>query len=311
MSSDAALIRVCTALGSLADPIKVGPEARLQMSKHYLLFVDLTKKLIKKATAREEMEDVEKALRAAFMQCYPDKEFPAIEKIEKLRLFPGTSLTDVLLKLEKFKTSENDVLSIMCYLNDERNAMYIKLPKSQEKLESTARTFSEAAKLHLGSAKELLEGYALRLSQKIDELRNEEFKKALLDSRHRIQLLNTTKLNAAQTRALQKLNQGLPAKLQVSSKKESKQKPSFSNKFSSNAKSIKKNLSDSEEDDYLADDTRRKRPKLTQEEWERQFLARARGSNIVREEEERISAYIGRKEDAECLKQMAKENDGD
>lgn len=322
---DAEYTRLINAMKAVKGLLATSELAKAAFAQNYKdMFADLYIKIFVHARDRGELDALQDELEPVWKQAFPEISLPKIpEKKKKLEILPGTSFEDAVSLIEKHQSDTGNMLVILKYLQSAlgNKESEIKPKKIRTtKIVTTLNKYSETMNPPV-LLKQLIESLVDACNRILTDAAAEEAVKKASEERVKDNLSKLEAPTAAQKRALEKLSGGKNTVFAPSSSSASSNaqkvplapgkttgviKPILG-KASSSSTAIKSsankpstgvtNANKSEAGKKKAEKPRRR---LTDAEYERMFLKRARESNILREYEEMVSESIGAQEDREA-----------
>jgi hypothetical protein len=305
--------RVINALTALTDVIKRSDSLsssgkQLFLSNYKGMFTDIYEKLFVHARERQELDPLQDQLELCWETIFNNKTFPKVPvKIKKVVIFPGTCFEDAVGMLSKHEKHPDNLLIVLRHLKQTIKEMTPKKIQSSKVIETLDRMVG----LHPqgGVIKQLCQQISEQCKQIVTEYQAEEAVKRAKEERQLEQLTKIKEPNAAVKRAMAKLSTSTLTKGNTSINSvgppgKTASTPKTMPTMSSSSV-IKHPLSSSPtklvpaSDRHSPQPEERKRP-MTDEEYMRDFLKRARKTNIEREHEEERSRRIGEMEDAQA-----------
>ena len=307
-SSKKILERLLNAIKQVETVAAASDEAKAQFQSNYKdAFGDLFVKVFVHSRERNELKFIQDMLETSFKAALPEVPLPKVpERKKPLVIFPETSFEDVLALIPKNMQNSANLVTIGKYLQTNVNATKPKRIKASKYKESIKQVLDTKPQPII---KELFESIVEACDKKIVESAAEEDVKRAAEERMKDRLKKVEKPNAAQQRAIATLTKktGGPSSGISSALKDGKASSSTTTVTSAGnrkplpSKDAKKQpLTASSTSGKKPEAKKKKRP-MTDAEFERAFLKRARETSLLADLEEENSRRIGAREDAEAV----------
>ena len=299
------LDRVLNALKQVETVTSSSPEARQQFLSNYKdSFTSLFVQLLVHARERNELAFLQDLFESAYKSALPGVDLPKIpERKKPLEIFEGTSFEDALALLGKNMDNSVNLITIGKYLLsqvEKTKPKYIKTSKYEDAFKQVLDKKPQPI------IKELFENLREACEKRLVDSETEASVKRAADERRKARLKEVANPTNAQKRAIAVLDKksGKPATTTASASASTSKKSSSS---STTTSTIKKSTSTSTKSVQSAtmkkpeQPVKKKRRPMTDAEYERLFLKRARETSIMADIEEERSRRIGAKEDREAV----------